>query len=295
MRTAPIVGPCEASFDETRVNLDSALAYADANKSDVAKNIEDIEAAIARIRHRRHDLMLLQVLDRQELRFDLDDPSPFEGLEGEGRMNVDPRVVREDYLAAIEAHCGTIEKSARSHGYDYLRLDTHASVGPAIAAKIGRHKAVAEEARSHAIQGGATVLPPLGGPAVAQALPNATNRFRAQPLKSLTLEALLTNQSDPSLYANSVPAKLGEVHAFMSHSWNDDGTLKYNKLHADPKQGKTLDIVMKKVKHKMVENMTSSTADALGLSRYIFTFIRLEYQLLSSCHQIIVKQLFTVR
>ena len=46
-------------------------------------------------------------------------------------------------------------------------------------------------------------------------------------------------------------------------------SIKYNKLHADPKQGKTLDIVMKKVKHKMVENMTSSTADALGLSRAI--------------------------
>ena len=31
--------------------------------------------------------------------------------------------------------------------------------------------------------------------------------------------------------------------------------------------GKSLDIVLKKVKHKMVENMSSSTADALGLSR----------------------------
>ena len=33
--------------------------------------------------------------------------------------------------------------------------------------------------------------------------------------------------------------------------------------------GKNLDIVLKKVKHKMVENMHSSTADALGLSRAI--------------------------
>ena len=46
-------------------------------------------------------------------------------------------------------------------------------------------------------------------------------------------------------------------------------TIKYNKLHADPKQGKTLDLVMKKLKHAMVENMSSSTADALGLSRAI--------------------------
>ncbi|GFV69676.1 PRKCA-binding protein [Trichonephila clavipes] len=46
-------------------------------------------------------------------------------------------------------------------------------------------------------------------------------------------------------------------------------SLTYNKLHADPKQGKSLDIILKKVKHRVVENMSSATADALGLSRAI--------------------------
>lgn len=49
----------------------------------------------------------------------------------------------------------------------------------------------------------------------------------------------------------------------------DEVTINYNKLHADPKQGKSLDIVLKKVKHRLVENMSTSTADALGLSRAI--------------------------
>ena len=35
------------------------------------------------------------------------------------------------------------------------------------------------------------------------------------------------------------------------------------------KEGKSLDILLKKVKHQMVEKMSSSTADALGLSRAI--------------------------
>ncbi|XP_015784102.1 PRKCA-binding protein [Tetranychus urticae] len=43
----------------------------------------------------------------------------------------------------------------------------------------------------------------------------------------------------------------------------------YNKLHADPKQGKSLDIILKKVKHRICEKMSSDTADALGLSRAI--------------------------
>jgi hypothetical protein len=52
-------------------------------------------------------------------------------------------------------------------------------------------------------------------------------------------------------------------------SFQGQVTLNYNKLHADPQQGKSLDIVLKKVKHRLVENMSTATADALGLSRAI--------------------------
>ncbi|GAV09883.1 hypothetical protein RvY_19352-2 [Ramazzottius varieornatus] len=45
--------------------------------------------------------------------------------------------------------------------------------------------------------------------------------------------------------------------------------ISYNKLHAEPEQGPSLDIVLKKVKHRIVEHMSSSTADSLGLSRAI--------------------------
>lgn len=49
----------------------------------------------------------------------------------------------------------------------------------------------------------------------------------------------------------------------------DEVTINYVKLHAEPTEGKTLDIIMKKMKHRIVEHMSSSTADALGLSRAI--------------------------
>ncbi|XP_017461739.1 PREDICTED: PRKCA-binding protein-like, partial [Rhagoletis zephyria] len=57
--------------------------------------------------------------------------------------------------------------------------------------------------------------------------------------------------------------------AKMIQSIKEEVTVGYNKLHADPKQGKSLDIVLKKLKHKMVDGMSSTTADALGLSRAI--------------------------
>ncbi|XP_049329925.1 PRKCA-binding protein-like [Astyanax mexicanus] len=57
--------------------------------------------------------------------------------------------------------------------------------------------------------------------------------------------------------------------AKMIQAVQGEAVIHYNKLQADPKQGKSLDIVLKKVKHRLVENLSSGTADALGLSRAI--------------------------
>uniref|UniRef100_A0A914WT70 PRKCA-binding protein n=1 Tax=Plectus sambesii TaxID=2011161 RepID=A0A914WT70_9BILA len=67
----------------------------------------------------------------------------------------------------------------------------------------------------------------------------------------------------------SVKGKTKTEVARMIQAAQGDVLLQYNKLHADPKQGKSLDIVLKKAKHKMIENMSADTADALGLSRAI--------------------------
>lgn len=55
----------------------------------------------------------------------------------------------------------------------------------------------------------------------------------------------------------------------MIQSTTNEVTIHYNKLHADPTQGESLDIALKKLKHRFVEGMSSNTADSLGLSRAI--------------------------
>ncbi|KAL6444402.1 hypothetical protein ACFW04_001927 [Cataglyphis niger] len=67
----------------------------------------------------------------------------------------------------------------------------------------------------------------------------------------------------------SVRGKSKVEVAKMIQSCDSQVSINYNKLHADPKQGRTLDIALKKVKHRLVEGMGSTTADALGLSRAI--------------------------
>ncbi|XP_062704159.1 PRKCA-binding protein isoform X1 [Aedes albopictus] len=67
----------------------------------------------------------------------------------------------------------------------------------------------------------------------------------------------------------SVKGKTKVEVAKMIQAATEEVTIHYNKLHADPTQGETLDIVLKKMKHRLVERMSSSTADTLGLSRAI--------------------------
>lgn len=67
----------------------------------------------------------------------------------------------------------------------------------------------------------------------------------------------------------SVKGKTKVSVAKMIQSATNEVTIHYNKLHADPAQGESLDIVLKKLKHRLVEGMSSNTADSLGLSRAI--------------------------
>ena len=109
--------------------------------SDFFDDPEGIRAALARVKHRGHDAMLFQIVDRRELTFDFADTSVFEGLEGEPRVRVEPRSIRKAYLEAIEGHLEAVERLARSFGFDYQRVDTSDWLGPPLAAFVARRNA----------------------------------------------------------------------------------------------------------------------------------------------------------
>ncbi len=106
--------------------------------SDLFDELDSIRQALARFRHRRHDVILLQTLDRQELQFGFSQPAPFEGLEGEGKLRIDPRALRQGYLEALSRHIDAVTKMSLEFGFDYHRMDTHESVGPALAYLLAR-------------------------------------------------------------------------------------------------------------------------------------------------------------
>jgi uncharacterized protein (DUF58 family) len=109
--------------------------------SDLFIDPEQLRAAAARVKHRRHDMILFQVMDRSELEFDFADAAPFEGLEGEPRLRVDPRALRAGYLESLNRHLAAVERVARSFNFDYQRISTHDWLGPPLAAFVARRNA----------------------------------------------------------------------------------------------------------------------------------------------------------
>lgn len=80
-------------------------------------------------------------------------------------------------------------------------------------------------------QEAASVAALLGNRDAATTLAVATERFRALPLAQLTREELAHNKPDPTMHSKTVQVNLGQVDAFVSHSWSDDGSVKFAKLH----------------------------------------------------------------
>jgi len=109
--------------------------------SDFFEDPNHIRAALARCKHRGQDVILFQVVDKREQEFDLKDAGPFEGLEGEGKVRIDPRALREAYLTAFKKHTESLHRIARSFGFDHMQISTHDRLGPPMAAFLAKRNA----------------------------------------------------------------------------------------------------------------------------------------------------------
>ena len=79
--------------------------------------------------------------------FDFRDAAPFEGLEGEPRVKIDPRAIRAAYLESLNAHLEKVERIARGFGFEYVRMGTHDWLGPPLAAFLARRNAVIKRSK----------------------------------------------------------------------------------------------------------------------------------------------------
>jgi len=92
-----------------------------------------LRAALVRLRHAGHEVIVLRVLDEDELTFPLQGWVRLAGLEGESARMCEPSIVRQQYLEAFAAHDRELHGACRACDAEMHTFITARDVGDALA------------------------------------------------------------------------------------------------------------------------------------------------------------------
>lgn len=99
--------------------------------SDLLVDLNAFSQALAKLRHRGHDLAVFWTLDPDELNLDISQVSRFVGLEGEGEIVAEPRALRQAWKQVVESHRQTLAGLCRAHRA--ILVETDSATAPQVA------------------------------------------------------------------------------------------------------------------------------------------------------------------
>lgn len=108
--------------------------------SDFFDEWDALERGLRHLAYRRHDVLLLQILDPAELDFPFREPTRFRGLEGWQPLESDPRSIRNAYLEEFHQHQGRLRGLARELRFDCTVLRTDQPPTPALTALLATRR-----------------------------------------------------------------------------------------------------------------------------------------------------------
>ena len=92
--------------------------------SDFFTDLDELEAAIQRLRYQKHEVVLFQTMHHDELAFDLDGQIKFLGLEVDEQLLTQPDQVRRRYLRALNRFNDRLETICRRNRAERVLVDT---------------------------------------------------------------------------------------------------------------------------------------------------------------------------
>lgn len=101
--------------------------------SDLLCPRDEVFRGLQLLRQRRHEVIVMHVLDDQELDFRYSGTMRFEGLEGTGRLTCDPAALRAGYQAALEKFLDAVRRRCAGSGIDYQLVRTSENLDAALA------------------------------------------------------------------------------------------------------------------------------------------------------------------
>jgi uncharacterized protein (DUF58 family) len=112
--------------------------------SDLFDDPADVLAGLQHLRYRRHEVVVLHVLDRAELEFPFQEATLFRGLEQFPELLTDPRSLRQGYLEQVERFVLDLQRGCRAQNIDYVQMPTDTAPGVALSAYLAQRLARAK-------------------------------------------------------------------------------------------------------------------------------------------------------
>jgi len=110
--------------------------------SDCFDDVEALRQALHCLRARGHEVILFHTMAREELTFEFGGWSRFDCLEIDGsHLNLDPGLVRKDYLESVETFLHGLKRICGETGTDYHPLPTDQPMSEALAWYLQRRSA----------------------------------------------------------------------------------------------------------------------------------------------------------
>ena len=114
--------------------------------SDLFTDLDAVYDGLNRLQFQGHEVLMLQVLDRDETELPFDGPTVFRDIEGDEELFAEPAAFRKAYQRAMREFLDGVSKECGSRGYDHVRFFTDQPLGAALSAFL--HAREASEART---------------------------------------------------------------------------------------------------------------------------------------------------
>jgi uncharacterized protein (DUF58 family) len=120
-----------------RINRRSILVLL----SDLFDAPDTILAGLRHLRYKRHEVAVMNVMDRAEVDFPFRETTLFRGLEQYPDLLTDPRSLRDGYLAEVQAFLTQVQHGCRNQNIDFVQLTTDQNLGVAISSYLAHRLA----------------------------------------------------------------------------------------------------------------------------------------------------------